>query len=132
MSRSVLLQLARDSIAEVLEAQRTIDKAALPQEHPLLNEVVSTKVTLYLNNELRGSSQTLTPQNTLLEDIILNAKKSAFQDKNFQPITTSEYLHCEIEVSLTTAEGVISEKDEPIIKHNEIGLESVITSDKKS
>ncbi|MCD6433444.1 MAG: AMMECR1 domain-containing protein [Sulfurimonas sp.] len=116
MSRSVLLQLARDSIAEVFEAQRTIDKNALLNQHPLLNEKIVTTVNLYINNELRGSSKTISASDSLLEDIVRNAKKSAFEDKNFTPLTTSEYLSCEIELLLTTPDGVISEKDPAILK----------------
>ena len=116
MSRSVLLQLARDSIAEVLESQRTIDKEALLRDHPLLNEKIATRVNIYLENELRGSSHSSEANLTLLEDIVRNAKMSAFQDKNFSPISTSEYLSCEIELLLSTPDGVISEKDTSILK----------------
>ena len=42
--------------------------------------------------------------------------KSAFENKNYKPISTSEYLSCEVEVVLTTPEGVISEKDPAILK----------------
>ncbi len=124
MSRSVLIQLARDSIAEVLEAQRTIDKKALLQEHPLLKEKIATRVNLYLENELRGSSHSSDANLSLLEDIICNAKKSAFQDTNFSPISTSEYLSCELELILSTPEGVMSEKDEAILKDNNTKLET--------
>ena len=116
MSRSVLLQLTRDSIQEVLEANRTIDKQALLNEHPLLNEKIATTVNIYLDSKLRGSSTTQTPSFSLLEDIIRNAKISAFEDKNFKPISTSEYLNCEIELILLTVDGPISEKDPSIIK----------------
>jgi hypothetical protein len=116
MSRSVLLQLARDSIQEVLEAQRTIDKSALLNEHPLLNEKIATTVNIYLEDEIRGSYGSSKADKTLLEDIIFNAKKSAFEDKNFTPLTTSEYLSCEIELLLNTPDGVISEKDPAILK----------------
>ena len=116
MSRSVLLQLARDSIAEVLEAQRTINKDTLLNEHPLLNQKIATRVNLYVDNELRGTSYSKEPTLSLLEDIIKNAKISAFQDKNFSPISTSEYLSCEIELLLSTPDGVISEKDPSILK----------------
>ena len=115
MSRSVLLQLARDSIAEVLEAQRTIDKHTLLEEHPLLNEKIPTTVNLYMDNKLRGSSQTTDYSQTLLESIVKNAKQSAFQDDNFNPISTSEYLDCEVEILLTTPDGIISEKDPSIL-----------------
>lgn len=116
MSRSVLLQLARDSIQEVLEANRTIDKERLLDQYPLLGEKIATTVNIYLNSELRASSSTKTPINSLLEDIVGNAKKAAFEDKNSTPITTSEYLHCEIELILATEDGEISEKDKAIIK----------------
>ncbi len=117
MSRSVLLQLARDSIQEVLESQRTINKTDLLKEHPLLNEKIATTVNIYLNNKLRGSYKSTSPSKSLLEDIIYNAKKSAFEDKNFKPITTSEYLSCEIELLLETPEGVLNEKDSAILNN---------------
>jgi len=115
MSRSVLLQLARDSIQEVLEAQRTIDKSFLLNEHPLLNEKMATTINIYLDNKLRGSYKSTSATKSLLEDIIHNAKKSAFEDKNFKPITTSEYLSCEVELLLNTPDGILSEKDPALI-----------------
>ena len=125
MSRSVLLQLARDSIAEVLEMQRTIDKTSLIKEHPLLNQKIATEVKLYIDNELRGSSSSVAPERSLIDDIIINAKKSAFEDTKFSPITTSEYLSCEIELLLSTPDGIISEKDPSIIKDNSHKLETL-------
>ena len=114
-NRSVLLQLARDSIQEVLEANRTIQKAKLLEAHPLLNENIQTTVNIYLDNELRGSSSSNSNERSLLEDIIHNAKKSAFEDKNFNPISTSEYLSCEVELLLNTVDGILSEKDKAIL-----------------
>jgi len=119
MSRSVLLQLARDSIAEVLQAQRTINKTALLKEHPLLKEKIPTTVNIYLENDLRGSFSSKDNKKTLLESIIYNAKKSAFEDNNFAPLTTSEYLGCEVELILNTADGIMSEKDPPILESSE-------------
>ena len=115
MSRSVLLQLARDSIQEVFQAQRTVDKSALLNEHPLLNEKIATTVNIFIDEKLRGSYASAKAEKTLLEDIVFNAKKSAFEDKNFSPLTTSEYLSCEIELLLNTPEGVIGEKDPAIL-----------------
>jgi len=117
MSRSVLLQLARDSIQEVFQAQRTIDKSALLKEHPLLNEKIATTLNIYIEEELRGSYASADAIKTLLEDIIYNAKKSAFEDSNFTPLTTSEYLSCEIELLINTPDGIMSEKDSAILKN---------------
>lgn len=126
MSRSILLQLARDSITEVLAAQRTIDKILLLKEHPLLHQKISTHINIYINNELRGSALSDDPQESLLEGIIRNAKRSAFEDKNFTPLSTSEYLHCEIEIILITEDGDMKEKDNAIIKNDNARLESII------
>ncbi len=123
MGRSVLLQLARDSIQEVLQSSRSIDKIALLDEHPLLSSKISTTVNIYINNKLRGTSSSKNASLSLIEDIILNAKKSAFEDKNFTPLSTSQYLECEIEILLNTDEGVISEKDPAILKTTTYSLE---------
>lgn len=124
MSRSVLLQLARDSIQEVLQAQVTIDRDSLAQTHPLLNEKIDTTVNIYVEDKLRGSSSSDDLGLSLIDDIILNAKKSAFSDKNFTPLSTSEYLECEIEILLNTPDGIISEKDPSIMSTTKYKLES--------
>ncbi len=115
MARSVLLQLARDSIQEVIEANNTINKQELVEEHPLLEQKIATMVKIFVEEEHRGFSE-LDASSSLLENIIIASKKAAFEDKNFSPLTTSEYLHCSIEITLDTPEGVISQKDEPILK----------------
>jgi len=114
MSRSVLIQLARESIAEVFEARRSIDKKALTQEHPLLNEKIKTTLNLYIDEELKGS-YTSTEKDSLLSNIIIGAKKAAFEDKQRGTLSTSEYLHCEMELILYTPDGVISERDPALI-----------------
>jgi AMMECR1 domain-containing protein len=116
MSRSVLLQLARDSIQEVLEAKRSIQKEKLLEEHPLLNEKIATTLNIYLDNELRGSCSTKSDAKNLLESIIHNAKKAAFEDPKFSPITTSQYLACEVELLLDTSQGIISQRDPAILQ----------------
>jgi len=116
MSRSVLLQLARQSIEEVLQAQNSINKQNLLSQHPLLKEEIPTTVKIYLGDELRGSFTNNSQTKSLLEEIIINSKKAAFEDSEFTPMSTSEYLFCEIELTLQTADGVISEKDEAILK----------------
>ncbi|WP_297443209.1 AMMECR1 domain-containing protein [Sulfurimonas sp.] len=113
MGRSVLLQLARDSIEEVLQAQNSIDKDALLAEYALLAQNIPTITNLYINNELRGS-YTSKQEKSLVDAIIIGAKRAAFEDKHFSPLTTSEYLSCEIELILETPDGILSEKDKAI------------------
>jgi len=126
--RSVLLQLVRDSIQEVFEANRTIDKEGILKKYPLLNEHITSKVNLYIDGKLRGSYSSKDDSKNLLEDIIYNAKKAAFEDENFPPLTTSQYLSCEIELILNTPDGVMNEKDKPILK-GDIPLEKVFGED---
>jgi uncharacterized protein len=118
MSRSVLLQLARDSIEEVLQTKSTINKEALLKEHPLLNQKIPTTVKLFIEDELRGFYASTDEIHTLLHEIIINTKKAAFENDSFSPITTSEYLACEIELTLQTPDGIISEKDKSILYEN--------------
>jgi len=115
MSRSTLLQLARDSIEEVLQAQNSINKEELLKSYPLLHEKIPTTLRLYIANELRGSYKNRQETKSLLEEIIIAAKKAAFEDSSFSPISTSEYLSCEIELTLETPDGIISEKDKSIL-----------------
>ena len=115
MERSVLLQLARDSIQEVIEANNTIDKQALLQKHPLLAQNIPTTLKIFIKDELCGTC-TLDGTNSLLDNVIIAAKKAAFEDNNSKPITTSQYLHCHLQLTLDTPEGVISQTDEPILK----------------
>lgn len=114
MSRSILLQLSRDSIEEVLQTQHIIDKKALLENHPLLNENIATKVNIYFENELRGFYE-CSDGLSLFDAVTVGAKKAAFEDTNFSPLTVSEYLRCEIELVLKTDEGIISEKDAPLL-----------------
>ena len=115
MSRSVLLQLARDSIAEVLEAKKTVDIQELINKHPLLNETIPTTINIYIDNKLRGNYIN-EDEDSLIKNILIGAKRAAFEDVNFLPLSTSEYLHCEIELILQTQEGIISEKDPAILQ----------------
>ncbi len=102
MSQSILLQLARQSIQEVLDAERIIDKASLIQEHPVLNEPLAVAVTLYLGKKVRSHFCVLDAERSLIEAIIYNAKVAAFELPQYPPLTTSEYLHVSIELSLLT------------------------------
>ncbi|MDP3300618.1 MAG: AMMECR1 domain-containing protein [Sulfuricurvum sp.] len=115
MSQSVLLNIARESIQEVLQAQESINREELLTSYPLLSEIIATQVTLYLNGKPRGTSISEIPEHSLLEDIILNAKRAAFQDSNFIPVSTSEYLHTSVELVLFTADGPISHRDGPML-----------------
>ena len=102
MSQSLLLQLARQSIQEVLEAERFIDKTALIAEYPILNQHIAVAVTIYLYQKVRAHFCILEADRPLIDAIIYNAKVAAFELPQYSPLGTSEYLHAAIELSLLT------------------------------
>jgi len=108
MSQSLLLEVARQSITEVLEASRHIDAERLKEEHPILNEKMATAVTLYLDNEVRAHHCSLHPKKSLLDDLIHTAKIAAFESEFYPPISTSQYLHVSIQVSILTPLKLLS------------------------
>jgi len=118
VSHSVLLQLARSSIEEVLQAKQIIDKVSLTQQYPLLKDTIPTSIHIYLNKELRGSYSINSKEKSLVENIIICAKKAAFEDRNSAPLSALEYLQCEIEIILQTLDGQISEINSPILKQS--------------
>ncbi|MDO9056453.1 MAG: AMMECR1 domain-containing protein [Sulfuricurvum sp.] len=116
MSQSVLLTIARTSIEEVLQGQNSIERRELLEQYPILREPMATQITLYLGTKIRGMSKTQTVERSLLEDIIYNAKAAAFQDEDFDPLVTSEYLHATIQLTVFSPDGELSHQSEPIVK----------------
>jgi len=110
MASSVLLDIVKDSILEVYQAKRRIDKEKLIKEYPILLEKITSTIKIFLNDELRGLYSSKN-KNILLEDIIYNAKKAAFESEKFEPLKATEYIDCEIELILHTEDGDISHKE---------------------
>jgi AMMECR1 domain-containing protein len=109
MKKPLLIELAYTSILEVFQTQKLIDTVQLQKAYPLLNESIVMTLKIFLDGELRGYYEDIA-RKPLLQNIILGAKKAAFEDKNFTPLTLSEYFDIEIEISLQTPEGVISHR----------------------
>ncbi len=114
MGSSVLLQLVRDSILEVFQARRKIDKATLLTTHPILSTPMNVKVEIFLDDDLCCSYATQN-EKPLIDNIIFAAKKAAFEVDKEHILTSTQFLHCEIELTLYTPEGAMSERDKPII-----------------
>jgi len=102
MSQSVLPGLARKSIEKVLQAEKSIDRADMLARFPLLLQNAATFVTIRINGKIRGRSGAFVAERPLIDDVIYNAKRAAFEDPVFSPLTTSEYLRSHIEVSVLT------------------------------
>jgi len=109
MSRPFLIQLAHDSINEVFQAINTINKTALLQQYPPLRESIPMTLKIFVDGELHGYYEDVAKK-PLIENIITGAKIAAFEDKNSEPLTLSEYFEMEIELTLQTPEGIISHR----------------------
>ena len=119
--RSPLLQLVRDSIEEVIEAKLIINRETLLEQYPVLEQQIASMVTLKIDNELRGEAGSEVASKPLIDDIIHNAKVAAFQDERFSPITTSQYQHATIELTLFIPDDAgnlhaETSSDSPILK----------------
>lgn len=109
MSRSLLIQLAYESIEEVLQAKQFIKKEKILKEYPLLKESIPMTLKIFVKDELRGYYEDMAHK-TLIDNILIGAKIAAFEDPNSQPLKVREFLRAEIEISLQTAEGIISHR----------------------
>ena len=108
----ILIEIARMSVIEKLENKKIINKEELYKQFPHLKEKRATFVTLTkTNGELRGCIGTLNPHQSLLDDIIQNAKSAAFSDYRFTPLTKEEYDDIKFEISILSPVKEIDYKD---------------------
>ena len=69
--------------------------------HPALREPGATFVTLHHRGRLRGCiGRLVAGEDSLDEDVRRNARRAAFEDPRFQPLTVGEWSGLEVEVSL--------------------------------
>lgn len=91
----ILLAHARAAIAAYL-GQTTSD---LP-DHPALHEPGACFVTLTRHQQLRGCIGHLEAVQPLGIDIRENAQAAAFRDPRFMPLTASEWVDTQVEISV--------------------------------
>lgn len=104
---TLLLARARGAIARHLRAS----DAPLP-DHPALEALGATFVTLTNAGELRGCIGSVYARRTIAEDIAFNAIAAATRDTRFAPVTASELPQVRVEVSLLSEPQKLVVKDE--------------------
>ena len=99
VQRTTLLQIARDSIAAVLEGRRPdLNRYAIDDD---LRRPAGAFVTLNdRDGELRGCIGSIEPVAPLCQAVSLSAVSAAFRDPRFPPVKRDEFpsLHLEISV----------------------------------
>jgi len=102
---AILVKLARKTIMEKLGLNMKSDKARQLSDalkNSCFNERRGTFVTLKIDGRLRGCIGSLTSNESILTGIRRNALNAAFRDPRFPPLTTDEFEHVDIEISILT------------------------------
>lgn len=98
--------LARQSL---LAAFGRVDEPVVP---PQLGEPGACFVTLLKDGQLRGCIGTLEAHQSLGQDIIDNARRAAFSDPRFAPVSETELARLTLEVSVLTEPVALEVADE--------------------
>jgi AmmeMemoRadiSam system protein A len=96
-----LVGVARRTIERELQGIQTSEKpdADLPS---VFHEERGTFVTLTIGGNLRGCIGHITPQESLIEGIRINAINAAFRDPRFRPLSEGELEKTHVEISILT------------------------------
>ncbi len=105
-----LLEVARRTIAQRL-SERKKRKESYDDLPDIFHERRGTFVTLTIQGGLRGCIGHITPQESLLEGIKVNAMNAAFKDPRFRPLSTDEWKNVKIEISILTEPQALSYAD---------------------
>jgi hypothetical protein len=98
----ILLEIAHNSILDSLDNTNKLDREYYIKKYPQLLEKRATFVTLNKNKSLRGCIGSLTPYQSLIDDIINNSKAAAFEDPRFPKLNKNEFKNINIEISILT------------------------------
>jgi hypothetical protein len=122
-----LLEIAKISILNKFDDSFKIDKADLLNRHTILSRKGACFVTINLNGRLRGCIGSLAAHRNLLDDVIENAQKAAFEDPRFKPLSYEEFKDCSVELSILTPAVKLEYKDTADLKAKiEVGVHGVV------
>lgn len=85
------------------------EPAALPEN---LRQARASFVTLMIEGELRGCCGTLDPACPLALDVWRNAQATAFRDPRFGPLTRTEWLRADLEISVLSLREPLAVRSE--------------------
>jgi AmmeMemoRadiSam system protein A len=85
-----------------LDKNIKINKNSLVEKYPFLQDTKASFVTLNIDGRLRGCIGSLVACQSLFDDIYFNAKKAAFSDPRFAPLSKNEFYQITIDVSILT------------------------------
>lgn len=117
----IVVELARASIAESFGGPRVFKPS-----HSFLEADGACFVTLRKGEQLRGCIGSLRARRSLYDDVVENAKASAFEDPRFDPLEERDLAAVSIEVSvLTPMEAVDAQSEEELLRQITPGVHGV-------
>jgi AmmeMemoRadiSam system protein A len=111
--RSLLLQLAHQSIAAALEHR----EISLVPPNPHLAEPRGVFTTLYYHGDLRGCVGYVFPVMSLYRTVAESARGAAFDDSRFAPVTREQAAELEVSLSILSSPQPIRAEDVEIGRH---------------
>jgi AmmeMemoRadiSam system protein A len=123
----VIKELAWSGIKSQLGVDTLIEKYDVVKEYPEFVKAGATFITLKKDGNLRGCIGSLAAQNELYNDLVINARKAAFNDPRFKPVTKEELNSISLEVSILTPAVLVQYESIADLKSKiEIGVDGVI------
>ncbi len=127
--KRVILDIAKAAIKEAVLNKKLINKDELIRKYPWLKQKGAVFVTINEFNNLRGCIGSIIAHQSLIDDIIHNAKAAALNDPRFRPLSPEELDKIEVEVSLLTPPKPLPYKDILDLKQKiRPGIDGVILS----
>jgi AmmeMemoRadiSam system protein A len=120
-ARRDLLALARESLESFFRGEPPPRLASDRSE--AFGQARALFVTLRRGGELRGCIGTLAPQGDLGRTIPQFARKAAFEDPRFPPLSEGELPLCEIEISVLTPPEAVADAAEVEVGRDGLILE---------
>ncbi len=111
MDKDLLLDLVKKAIESQFDKSIKIQKDKLFKENSYLKDKKATFVTLTLDGKLRGCIGSLFAHRTFLNDLLHNAKASAFSDPRFTALSKEEFEKVKIEISVLSTPKVLEYSD---------------------
>jgi AmmeMemoRadiSam system protein A len=127
MLDTIFLRIAKSAILNKFDKQHNIERNKLLEKHPFLNRDGAAFVTLKYEHQLRGCIGSIIAHRKLLDDVIHNAESSAFSDPRFNPLSSDELSHLELEVSVLSEPKILEYTDfEDLVKKIRPNIDGLI------
>ena len=129
-TQNYLMLVAKHSIFHYLRTQQvptvnTIVEQLDTCNDPILLDSRAAFVTLKLNNKLRGCIGSVTPNRSLISEIIHQSINAAFNDYRFMPLTETELDIISFEISVLSPPYQITNVNEINIQKHGIILKRI-------